>query len=56
MQQGVELKVLPIDNNNDVHSIDDANMIENINFEIWADSIVQAAGDVMERKFWGGGW
>jgi hypothetical protein len=56
-QQGVELKVLPItNNNNDVHSIDDANMIENVNFEIWADSIVQAAGDVMERKFWGGGW
>ena len=56
-KQGVELKVLPIDNNNnDVHSIDDANMIENVNFEIWADSIVQAAGDVMERKFWGGGW
>ena len=56
MQQGVELKVLPLDNNNAVHSIDDTNMIENINFEIWADSIVQAAGDVMERKFWGGGW
>mmetsp|Transcript_8133 Transcript_8133/g.11719 ORF Transcript_8133/g.11719 Transcript_8133/m.11719 type:complete len:313 (-) Transcript_8133:70-1008(-) len=22
----------------------------------WADSAVQAFGDVMERKFWGGGW
>jgi hypothetical protein len=27
-----------------------------VNVEAWVNSIVQAAGDVMERKFWGGGW
>lgn len=29
---------------------------EDIDVQIWADSVIQAAGDVMERKFWGGGW
>ncbi|KAL7470991.1 hypothetical protein ACHAXS_011279 [Conticribra weissflogii] len=24
--------------------------------ESWTASVIQAAGDVMERKFWGGGW
>jgi hypothetical protein len=28
----------------------------NTEIEPWADSCVQALGDVMERKFWGGGW
>ena len=27
-----------------------------IDVAIWADAIVQAAGDVYERSFWGGGW
>lgn len=27
-----------------------------IDVALWADSIVQAAGDVYERSFWGGGW
>jgi len=27
-----------------------------IDITIWADAIVQAAGDVYERSFWGGGW
>lgn len=26
------------------------------NLEQWTASVMQAAGDVMERKFWGGGW
>jgi hypothetical protein len=29
---------------------------DSINVEAWVNSIVQAAGDVTERKFWGGGW
>lgn len=29
---------------------------EDIDVEVWAASVVQAAGDVFERKFWGGGW
>mmetsp|Transcript_42000 Transcript_42000/g.75667 ORF Transcript_42000/g.75667 Transcript_42000/m.75667 type:complete len:286 (+) Transcript_42000:83-940(+) len=29
---------------------------EDIDIELWAESVVQAAGDVMERKAWGGGW
>ena len=29
---------------------------DEIDVQIWADSVIQAAGDVMERKFWGGGW
>ena len=27
-----------------------------IDVAIWVDAIVQAAGDVYERSFWGGGW
>ena len=27
-----------------------------IDIAIWVDAIVQAAGDVYERSFWGGGW
>ena len=29
---------------------------DDIDLQIWADSVIQAAGDAMERKFWGGGW
>mmetsp|Transcript_24736 Transcript_24736/g.51761 ORF Transcript_24736/g.51761 Transcript_24736/m.51761 type:complete len:273 (+) Transcript_24736:67-885(+) len=29
---------------------------EEIDVGVWAEAVVQAAGDVMERKFWGGGW
>lgn len=29
---------------------------ENTQIELWVNSCVQALGDVMERKFWGGGW
>lgn len=29
---------------------------ENTEVKLWVDSCVQALGDVMERKFWGGGW
>jgi hypothetical protein len=25
-----------------------------VDVEAWADAVVQAAGDVMEQKFWGG--
>lgn len=29
---------------------------KNTEMGLWVDSCVQALGDVMERKFWGGGW
>ncbi len=35
---------------------DDVEASTKINVEAWVNSVVQAAGDVMERKFWGGGW
>jgi hypothetical protein len=27
-----------------------------VDVDVWAASVMQAAGDVLERKFWGGGW
>ncbi|KAL7522676.1 hypothetical protein ACHAWX_007705 [Stephanocyclus meneghinianus] len=35
---------------------EDAQEDLDINVDVWAASVMQAAGDVMERKFWGGGW
>ena len=64
-QGAVELKILPIsggggDGEDDVRggAKDDAEGVGvgAIDVVVWADSVVQAAGDVMERKFWGGGW
>lgn len=58
-QQAVELKAEPIGRvkggceNSGEEELDE---VEDINIRCWADSVVQAAGDVMERKFWGGGW
>jgi hypothetical protein len=51
-QEAVELKTEAIDGGN---SYDDDEE-EDIDLEVFAASIVQAAGDVYERKFWGGGW
>lgn len=50
-QKAVELKTEAIDNDNE-----DEEGEEDIDLEVFAASIVQAAGDVYERKFWGGGW
>jgi hypothetical protein len=63
-QGAVELKILPIsggggDGEDDARGgakDDDAEGGGAIDVVVWADSVVQAAGDVMERKFWGGGW
>ncbi|KAL7525111.1 hypothetical protein ACHAWF_001220 [Thalassiosira exigua] len=57
-QNAVELKTEPIggnDNGDDGVDPVEENDI-NIDVDVWAESVVQAAGDVMERKFWGGGW
>eukprot|EP00984_Skeletonema_dohrnii_P001557 scaffold488_cov109-Skeletonema_dohrnii-CCMP3373.AAC.2 len=51
MQQAVELKTEAIDSESDA-----AEEEGDIDLEVWAASIVQAAGDAYERKFWGGGW
>lgn len=53
-QQAVELKTEAIDSESD--TADEEEEIECIDLEVWAASVVQAAGDVYERKFWGGGW
>ncbi|KAL7525871.1 hypothetical protein ACHAXR_001195 [Thalassiosira sp. AJA248-18] len=57
-QKAVELKTEPLAGQNDDEGNGEEVVQEDeeIDMEIWADSIVQAAGDVMERKFWGGGW
>lgn len=63
-QNAVELKILPISggggggDGGDDDSRDTKEDAEEVNVDVgvWADSVVQAAGDVMERKFWGGGW
>jgi hypothetical protein len=54
MQQAVELKTEAIDSESD--KAEEEEEIEDIDLEVWAATIVQAAGDVYERKFWGGGW
>ena len=53
MQQAVELKTEALDSETGEET-EDAD--EDIDLEVWAASIVQAAGDAYERKFWGGGW
>jgi hypothetical protein len=58
-QQAVELKAELIegqdggDRGTGEEEVDEA---EDIDMSFWADSVLQASGDVMERKFWGGGW
>lgn len=37
-------------------NIDSSEGASNIDLEEWVTWITQAAGDAMERKFWGGGW
>lgn len=51
-QKVVELKTEAIDSKNRYDNEEE----EDIDLEVFATSIVQAAGDVYERKFWGGGW
>jgi hypothetical protein len=48
----VEMKTEEIGENDNEEEEDEAE----IDVAIWADAIVQAAGDVYERSFWGGGW
>ena len=53
-QTSVELKTESLDvrdKEGEEEVVDD-----DIDVQLWADSVIQAAGDVMERKFWGGGW
>lgn len=52
-QKAVELKTEAIDSDSDKTDEEEE---EDIDVEVWAASIVQAAGDVYERQFWGGGW
>lgn len=56
-QKAVELKTEPIISGSDGGDGEEEEVEdEDIDMEVWADSIAQAAGDVMERKSWGGGW
>ena len=50
--EAVELKTRSLEEGEE----DDVNNDTEICVEVWASSVMQAAGDVMERKFWGGGW
>ena len=54
-QQAVELKTEVIGSDEDTTDEEKENE-DPVDIEVWAASIVQAAGDVYERKFWGGGW
>ncbi len=54
-QQAVELKTEAIGSDEDTADEEGENE-DPVDIEVWAASIVQAAGDVYERKFWGGGW
>lgn len=54
-QQAVELKTEALDSDSGTEDEEEGNE-DPIDLEVWAASIVQAAGDVHERKFWGGGW
>ncbi|KAL7499492.1 hypothetical protein ACHAWT_007773 [Skeletonema menzelii] len=54
-QQAVELKTEEIGSGEDTADEEGENE-DPVDLEVWAASIVQAAGDVYERKFWGGGW
>ena len=55
-QKAVELKTEAIDSENSYDNEEEEGEEEDIDLEVFAASIVQAAGDVYERKFWGGGW
>lgn len=58
-QQVVELKAEPIeglDGGDKSAGEEEVDEVEDIDMSFWADSVLQASGDVMERKFWGGGW
>ena len=50
--EAVELKTRSLEEG----EVDDENDDKEISVDAWASSVMQAAGDVMERKFWGGGW
>lgn len=57
--QPVELKAEVLEEGVDSDLGDDDKEEEeqgDVDVEVWAASVMQAAGDVMERKFWGGGW
>jgi hypothetical protein len=54
-QKAVELKTEAVDSENSYDNEEEEGE-EDIDLEAFAASIVQAAGDVYERKFWGGGW
>ena len=41
---------------NDANNSGEREDTDSIDVEALVNSVVQAAGDVMERKFWGGGW
>jgi len=50
--QTVELKTEPLDSLKE----EDTDEEENVDMQLCVDSVIQAAGDVFERSFWGGGW
>mmetsp|Transcript_14985 Transcript_14985/g.31699 ORF Transcript_14985/g.31699 Transcript_14985/m.31699 type:complete len:313 (-) Transcript_14985:56-994(-) len=60
--EAVDLKIEEgSDGNDDDDKVDDDDVVENEEWteemiDLWIASVMQAAGDVMERKFWGGGW
>jgi hypothetical protein len=51
--KAVELKTQSLEDG-DVN--DESEEDVEIDVDVWAASVIQAAGDVLERKFWGGGW
>ena len=53
-QKAVELKTESLEGSDG--DVADEEEEGEIDVNIWADAIAQAAGDVMERSSWGGGW
>ena len=54
-QTSVELKTESLDVGEEEGKEEEV-VEDDIDLQIWADSVIQACGDVLERKFWGGGW
>lgn len=54
-QGAVELKTDPIEGRGEEGG-GEGDVKKEIDVDVWAAVVVQAAGDVMERKFWGDGW
>lgn len=52
--RAVALKTESLEEGKDNDSINEENV--DIDVDVWAASAMQAAGDVLETKFWGGGW